>query len=160
MYCKNLTNLKLPASLETIGLRALSFCYSIKNIEIPPTVKQLGEGAFYCCLELEDIKASKLEYLNRGVLGFCPKLKSIALGDHTYTPSTLFQPHKIFFGTTDTDDDDPLDEPKHRDYAAYLEDIQYTAKLRIDLDKEASEEEEEKKEKEQATRSQKRARWC
>ena len=50
-----ITSIKLPDSLETIGEYAFMFCENLKNIEIPESVKYICENAFNSCTAAESI---------------------------------------------------------------------------------------------------------
>ena len=50
-----ITSIKLPNSLETIGEYAFMFCENLKNIEIPESVKYICENAFNSCTAAESI---------------------------------------------------------------------------------------------------------
>ena len=50
-----ITSIKLPDSLETIGECAFMFCENLKNIEIPESVKYICENAFNSCTAAESI---------------------------------------------------------------------------------------------------------
>ena len=50
-----ITSIKLPDSLETIGECAFMFCENLKNVEIPESVKYICENAFNSCTAAESI---------------------------------------------------------------------------------------------------------
>lgn len=53
--CKNLTSVKLPKTLETIGEGA--FCSSsLKSVDVPQSVTSIGKSAFTDCLSLWKVK--------------------------------------------------------------------------------------------------------
>ena len=53
--CKNLTNVTLGDSVESIGEYAFQYCYSLTNIVIPDSVTSIGNCAFEDCESLTSI---------------------------------------------------------------------------------------------------------
>ncbi len=54
-YCKEITAVSMPASLEYIGARAFQGCSSLKEIQLPDTVIEIGAAAFCDCTSLTKI---------------------------------------------------------------------------------------------------------
>lgn len=54
--CINLVNIKIPASVTSIGYSAFGKCTNLTNIEIPESVTSIGESAFGSCTSLIDIE--------------------------------------------------------------------------------------------------------
>ncbi len=50
--CSNLTSLRLPTGLRTIGNAAFSACTSLGYVNMPEGVESIGEAAFYGCSAL------------------------------------------------------------------------------------------------------------
>ena len=53
--CTNLTSVKLPESLITIGGNAFSYCKKLITITIPTSVTNIGNSAFSSCSSLEKV---------------------------------------------------------------------------------------------------------
>lgn len=51
----NMTNLHLPANLESIGYMAVAGCVKLKEIDIPASVEEIDDRAFEDCRSLETI---------------------------------------------------------------------------------------------------------
>jgi len=54
-YCKNLEELRLPTSLQTIDTEAFS-CSGLRHISFPSSLKEIGDNAFSTCTLLEEIE--------------------------------------------------------------------------------------------------------
>ncbi len=54
--CNNLKSVKLPETLEEIGVGAFQACKSLAGIEIPASVTKIGPIAFMNCSSLESVK--------------------------------------------------------------------------------------------------------
>ncbi len=54
--CRYLTSVKLPVTLESIGIRAFYSCRSLCEIDIPDSVSVIGEDAFFNCDALKSVK--------------------------------------------------------------------------------------------------------
>ena len=52
---KNITDVVLPASIETIGSHCFDGCTNLRNITIPKSVTTIKEGTFAGCTQLENI---------------------------------------------------------------------------------------------------------
>ncbi len=77
--CKELTSIKLPASIVEIGSDAFNGCGSLKNIEIPSSVAKINAGAFKDCASLESITIPDgVTYMGQGLTFYgCSSLKTI-----------------------------------------------------------------------------------
>ena len=53
---KEITNLEIPNSVESIGERAFEYCTGLTSITIPNSVTSIGGSAFYGCSGLTSIK--------------------------------------------------------------------------------------------------------
>ena len=53
--CKNVKEIKLPETLETIGYYAFGRCTGLESIKIPSKVKTIGREAFEYCSSLKEI---------------------------------------------------------------------------------------------------------
>ncbi|MBQ2943364.1 MAG: leucine-rich repeat domain-containing protein [Ruminococcus sp.] len=54
-YCKEITSLSMPASLEFIGARAFQGCSSLTEVQLPDSVVEIAAAAFCDCTALEKI---------------------------------------------------------------------------------------------------------
>ena len=54
-YCRNLTEIKLPASVTEIGKSAFSACESLHNISLPSGIAEIGEFTFGGCNSLKSV---------------------------------------------------------------------------------------------------------
>lgn len=52
---KTLEELRLPDSLETIGVGVFAYCFNLKTLYIGPNVKEIGDGSFWATDDLEEI---------------------------------------------------------------------------------------------------------
>ncbi len=90
--CKYITDVKLPESLESIGIRAFYACRSLGNLEMT-SVKTVSDDAFFGCDNLVAVElGDALEALGMQAFFGCGSLKSVALPD-TLTelkPSTFY----------------------------------------------------------------------
>ena len=58
--CEDLTIVKLPSGLKTIGEKAFYFKENLTDVYLPKTLTSLGESAFYFCKKLESIHLDAL----------------------------------------------------------------------------------------------------
>ena len=78
--CSNITVVKLPQSLRTIGHCCFSSCVSLVEVSIPSGVIEIGERAFYHCHSLQNIILPQgLQHLPWHVFCGCEALVSIEL---------------------------------------------------------------------------------
>lgn len=77
--CKELTSIKLPASITEIGPDAFNGCEKLKNIEIPSSVVNIKAGAFKDCASLESITLPDgITYMGEGqTFSGCTSLKTV-----------------------------------------------------------------------------------
>lgn len=100
-WCDDMTSVKLPATVKTIGDSAFSYCWRLKkvtlssgvttigdyafsgddaltSINIPSTVTKIGENAFWSCDVLPTITIpAKVTEIGDYAFGACRKLKTI-----------------------------------------------------------------------------------
>lgn len=90
--CSNLTSIKLPNSLESIGESAFQSCMALKEISIPDSVKSIKDFAFMGCSSLDKINFStKLTSLGISVFKNCTAIKEISLtGTFSEIPESTF----------------------------------------------------------------------
>lgn len=97
----NIESIKLPSSLEKIGLKAFSGCKKLKSLFIPEGVLEIGDAAFANCINLEEVYLpNSLKKLNPQMFLNCPKLKKVHLPD-----GTTHLPDEFFKGCTSLDID-------------------------------------------------------
>ena len=75
------TSFTIPASVEIIGIRALSDCPGLVDITVPDSVKYIDLFAFSYCYELKTVTLGDgVEFLGMCAFYFCPNLKTVNLG--------------------------------------------------------------------------------
>lgn len=80
--CQNLTDIRLPNTIEDIGYYAFDGCSSLKSIELPDSLGYLGDYTFYGCKSLTEIKLpNTITDLGVSVFEGCSSLKSIEIPD-------------------------------------------------------------------------------
>lgn len=80
--CDDLTDVKIPNSVEHINSGAFVDCINLTNITIPESVKTLGAGLFNNCESLTSITIPEgITVLDSGLFNFCTNLKSVELPD-------------------------------------------------------------------------------
>lgn len=76
--CSNLTSIKIPGSVTSIGNNALFGCSSLISVEIPESVINIGSGAFSHCSGLNSINIpSSVTSIGTLAFGSCSSLKAI-----------------------------------------------------------------------------------
>ena len=93
-YCKSLSSLTLPSSLQSIGDRAFYGCSSLTSLTLPSSLQSIGDRAFYGCSSLTSLTLpSSLQSIgDRAFLG-CTSLSSLTL------PSSLQSiGDRVFYG--------------------------------------------------------------
>ena len=53
--CKQITEVRVPDTVVSIGKSAFSGCTNLEKIQIPASVTAIGSSAFSCCSSLENI---------------------------------------------------------------------------------------------------------
>ena len=82
--CNQLTEVTLPASLESIGYEAFKKCESLKAVTLPDGLQRIGTNAFEHCKKLETITLpSTVTTIDNWAFGNCTSLKEINLGNCT-----------------------------------------------------------------------------
>lgn len=76
--CKYITEVNLPDSLETIGIRAFYACRSLRAVTIPDNVKMIRDDAFFGCDNLSELTlGGSLEIIGMQAFYGCGALKSV-----------------------------------------------------------------------------------
>ena len=79
--CTNYTEIKLPATLNTINESAFEGCTQLTEIDIPEGVGYIYANAFKDCTALVTVNIpSSLYSIGEGAFMGCAKLKNITLG--------------------------------------------------------------------------------
>ena len=80
-YCKSMTEIELPDTLETISDRVF-WGTGLTSITIPDSVTYIGSFAFQECAELTHVKLGKgIRELRAFVFEDCPNIKSVTLSE-------------------------------------------------------------------------------
>ncbi|MBQ7294983.1 MAG: fibronectin type III domain-containing protein [Clostridia bacterium] len=83
---EDVTAVKLPASLKTIGNSAFEGCVTIEEIVIPDSVTSVGEGAFASCASLKSVSIGKgIDAISKGMFEGCSSLNGVILPDNIKT---------------------------------------------------------------------------
>ena len=81
-YCKQLTSVKIPDSVKSIGGEAFADCTGLTSINIPNSVKSIGYCAFVGCTALTSIKLPDgMKSIEEGLFGECRNLTSVNIPD-------------------------------------------------------------------------------
>lgn len=90
--CDNLTSVKMPSKLTSLGARAFCECVKLKEINLGSSLKEIQKSAFYHCINLKNVTLSpKLTTIGNGAFRDCFKLDSIKLGENVrYIEDTAF----------------------------------------------------------------------
>ena len=83
-YCKQLTSLSLPNSVETIGDSAFSYCSKLTTVILPNSLKTIGEFAFIgnALMELDMSVLTNLTTIGRNAFEGCSSLYNIIIGEN------------------------------------------------------------------------------
>ena len=77
--CTSLTSISFPESLKTIDSWAFSGCTGLTSISLPESLKTIGESAFYGCTGLTSISfPESLEIIGESAFYDCTSLTSIS----------------------------------------------------------------------------------
>ena len=72
-YCRNLTSITIPNTVESIGKGAFAYCSSLVSITIPNSVTSIGISVFYDCSSLTSITIpNSVTNIGIGFLRKCP----------------------------------------------------------------------------------------
>ena len=79
-YCKSLSSLTLPSSLQSIGDRAFYGCSSLTSLTLPSSLQSIGDRAFLGCTSLSSLTLpSSLQSIGDRVFYGCSSLTSLTL---------------------------------------------------------------------------------
>lgn len=78
--CKDLSSIKLPKSIKSIGKNAFEGCNSLKSIDIPNSVTEIGDTAFGSCENLQSVNLPDgLLTIGEGAFEYCQSLTQITI---------------------------------------------------------------------------------
>lgn len=83
--CNDLTSVKLPKSVKTIGAETFAGCIYLENVTIPENVTEIGRAAFSECMRLTDVSLPD---------------SVIKIGDNAFYNCVELHEIKIPFGVT------------------------------------------------------------
>lgn len=76
----NLTSVRIPSTVQTIGEDAFADCFDLQSITIPNSVTEIGDRAFMGCTNLTSITIpSSVNKIGQRAFSGCTKLKSITI---------------------------------------------------------------------------------
>ena len=76
--CQELTSIDIPQGVTSIGYNAFIGCANLRSINIPETVTQIGQSAFANCIHLTKIKLPEgVTKLSDGLFLGCSNLKDV-----------------------------------------------------------------------------------
>jgi len=102
--CMGLTEVKLPASLTTIGERAFAFseCTGLTEIKLPANLTTIGKSVFSGCTGLNEVKLpANLTKINNGAFSGCTGLTSLDLSGYTSLTTIGESAFKFCMGLTE-----------------------------------------------------------
>lgn len=77
-FCKNLTSITLPPSLQEIGGDAFFDCFNLTSITLPRSLKEIGGDAFHDCFNLTSITLPRsLEKIGDEAFSTCRILSEV-----------------------------------------------------------------------------------
>ena len=78
--CTSLTTIEIPASVTSIGVSAFGHCTNLTNIEIPESVTSIGDHAFADCTSLTTIEIPKsVTSIDYATFSRCTNLTNIEI---------------------------------------------------------------------------------
>jgi len=96
--CHELTELKLPEGLKSIGNMGVASCSALKNVSLPKSLERIGDEAFYACESIKylDVPSTVTE-VGKGAFGACYKLERFVfpVGTTVIKDDTFFNCHAM-----------------------------------------------------------------
>lgn len=87
-WCKSLTTVRLPSTLEVIGHRAFYECTALEYVSLPDTLLDVGECAFYGCTSMTDLHIpGSLQIIQPRAFSKCSGLETLTIGEGVQTIS-------------------------------------------------------------------------
>lgn len=85
-YSCNITLIKIPATVKTIGSAAFESCTSLTSVSITNGVTSIGDFAFSCCFNLVDVSIpSSVTDIGKSSFSNCESLTGITIPDGVKT---------------------------------------------------------------------------
>lgn len=81
--CANITSVKIPPSVTSIGIKAFAGCKSLADITISHTAAEIGRNAFFECASLTAVTLPDNVTNCLGAFGGCKNIK-VAFKGKTY----------------------------------------------------------------------------
>ena len=79
--CENLTSVRLPSKLSSLGARAFCECVKLKEVNLGSSLREIQSSAFNHCINLKKITLpSKLTVIGESAFRDCFKLTGVKLG--------------------------------------------------------------------------------
>ena len=78
MNNRNLTNVSIPSTVETIGTYAFAYCSNLKEVSVPQNTI-MGEYAFSYCISLQSAHLPAMNYVPRSTFEYCKSLTSVEI---------------------------------------------------------------------------------
>lgn len=103
----NITALKIPSNIKTVGVRAFSLCLSLTEVYMYKGLTELGGGAFYGCVAVSSLTLPKsLKVIGSNAFYDCSSIKTLELpeslnkiGDYAFAFCVLIKhvyiPHAV-----------------------------------------------------------------
>ena len=84
---KNLSSVKLPDTLTTIGVGAFSNAQKLAALNFPYILAEIGDGAFYGCISLQrvDLGYTQIKVISKQSFDNCSKLEEVILPNGVLT---------------------------------------------------------------------------
>ena len=80
--CTSLTSVTIPEGIETISVDSFAGCTSLTDVKIPDSVIIIGDSAFYKCASLTEIKIpDSVEEIEQNAFAGCTSLTNIKIPD-------------------------------------------------------------------------------
>ena len=110
-YCRGISDITLPASLEKIGEQAFYYCSDITSVNMPESIKHIGEYAFYSAsLDCDIVLGANLETVGYGAFYYCDNINFFVKAssrpegwDEEWNVASYSGDHSVIWGYTGED---------------------------------------------------------